>query len=78
MIDRRGFMSSIIALGAAPAIVRADSLMHIVPHNIEVLIDQTILDVQRLSARGRAKTDLAKWYADRMDVFVYIITGEYK
>lgn len=30
-MDRRGFMGSILALGAAPAIVRADSLMRIVP-----------------------------------------------
>ena len=30
-MNRRGFLSSILALGAAPAIVRADSLMRIVP-----------------------------------------------
>jgi hypothetical protein len=30
-MNRRGFIGSILALGAAPAIVRADSLMRIVP-----------------------------------------------
>lgn len=30
-LSRRGFLGSILALGAAPAIVRADSLMRIVP-----------------------------------------------
>lgn len=29
-MNRRGFMGSILALGAAPAIVRADSLMRII------------------------------------------------
>ena len=32
-MDRRGFLSSVIALAAAPAIVRADSLMRVVPVN---------------------------------------------
>lgn len=31
MMNRRGFLGSILALAAAPAIVRADSLMRIVP-----------------------------------------------
>ena len=35
-MDRRGFLSSILALGAAPAIVRADSLMRIVPREAVV------------------------------------------
>jgi hypothetical protein len=30
-VNRRGFLGSILALGAAPAIVRADSLMRVVP-----------------------------------------------
>jgi hypothetical protein len=30
-MNRRGFIGSILALGAAPAIVRADSLMRIIP-----------------------------------------------
>lgn len=36
-MNRRGFLSSMIALAAAPAIVRADSLMKIVPRDVEVL-----------------------------------------
>lgn len=31
ILTRRGFLGSMLALGAAPAIVRADSLMRIVP-----------------------------------------------
>lgn len=36
-MDRRGFLGSILALGAAPAIVRADSLMRIVPTDTLVI-----------------------------------------
>ncbi len=36
-MNRRGFLGSIIALGAAPAIVRADALMRIVPRDASVL-----------------------------------------
>ncbi len=35
-MDRRGFLSSCITLAAAPAIVRADSLMRIVPIDTQV------------------------------------------
>jgi hypothetical protein len=34
IVTRRGFLTGILALGAAPAIVRADSLMRIVPRSI--------------------------------------------
>lgn len=33
-MNRRGFLSGILALGVAPAIVRADSLMRIVPRGL--------------------------------------------
>jgi len=36
-MNRRSFLSSILALGAAPAIVRADSLMRIVPRGLLVV-----------------------------------------
>jgi len=36
-MDRRSFLSSVLALGAAPAIVRADSLMRIVPRELTVM-----------------------------------------
>ncbi len=35
-MNRRGFLKSILALAAAPAIVRADSLMRIVPRDLVV------------------------------------------
>lgn len=37
MITRRGFLGSILALGVAPAIVRADSLMRIVPRDTTIV-----------------------------------------
>ena len=36
-MNRRGFLSSCLALAAAPAIVRADSLMRIVPRNTGII-----------------------------------------
>ena len=36
-MNRRGFMGSILALGAAPAIVRADALMRVRPRNEAIL-----------------------------------------
>lgn len=36
-MNRRGFLASCLALGAAPAIVRADSLMRIMPVETEIL-----------------------------------------
>lgn len=36
-MNRRSFLSSVLALGAAPAIVRADSLMRIVPRETALL-----------------------------------------
>ena len=37
-MDRRGFLGSILALGLAPAIVRADSLMRIVPRETGIIL----------------------------------------
>jgi hypothetical protein len=42
-VNRRGFLGSILALGAAPAIVRADSLMRILPMERLVLSPLGIL-----------------------------------
>ncbi len=36
-MNRRGFIGSILALGVAPAIVRADSLMRLVPRDTTLL-----------------------------------------
>ena len=38
MMNRRGFLGSIIALAAAPAIVRADALMRIVPRDAVIIV----------------------------------------
>ena len=42
-MNRRGFMGSILALGAAPAIVRADALMRVRPRN-EVIFGRGLSD----------------------------------
>jgi hypothetical protein len=42
-MNRRGFLGSILALAAAPAIVRADSLMRIVPVETTILPAAPIL-----------------------------------
>jgi hypothetical protein len=45
-MNRRGFIGSILALGAAPAIVRADSLMRIVPLDVSVVrLEDLIWDI---------------------------------
>lgn len=41
-MDRRGFIGSILVACAAPAIVRADSLMRIVPVNTTILPAGTV------------------------------------
>lgn len=46
-MNRRGFLGSILALGAAPAIVRADSLMRIVPRETTVLWGKGIASMVR-------------------------------
>ena len=50
-MNRRSFISSIIAAAAAPAIVRADSLMRIVPM-------ETIVAVDAFGVRGLASAPL--------------------
>jgi len=37
---RRSFLGSILALGAAPAIVRADALMRIVPRDAPLIVPE--------------------------------------
>lgn len=40
IVTRRGFLQSCLALAAAPAIVRADSLMRVVPRELAVEVGQ--------------------------------------
>lgn len=41
-MDRRGFLQTCLALAAAPAIVRADSLMRIVPRDTGIYFDGSV------------------------------------
>lgn len=60
-MNRRGFLTSIIALGAAPAIVRADSLMRVVP-----------MDVDVFGYRGwNERWDWSQYYDDGQVVYDY-------
>ncbi len=43
-IDRRGFIGAILALGVAPAIVRADSLMRIVDRDAWIVVRVPVLE----------------------------------
>ena len=45
VMDRRGFLWSILALGAAPAIVRADSLMRIIVPSQEIVLPLTFAEI---------------------------------
>lgn len=51
-MNRRGFMSSILALGAAPAIVRVNSLMRIVPRDRLVWFDDFDIGRTIISPEG--------------------------
>ena len=42
-MNKRGFIGAILAMASAPAIVRADSLMRIVPRDTLILGDQVAL-----------------------------------
>jgi len=53
-MNRRGFLASCLALAAAPAIVRADSLMRIVPKRAAVLGIGGIAAGDRISIEGIA------------------------
>jgi hypothetical protein len=45
MTSRRNFLASILAVGVAPAIVRADSLMRIVARDTAILAPQWAYDI---------------------------------
>ena len=44
-MNRRGFLGGILALGAAPAIVRADALMKVVPRDLPFELSFTTADM---------------------------------
>lgn len=61
-MNRRGFLGSILALGAAPAIVRADALMRIVPVDTVAI---TPFDFQFMGVWPASKTGDAARYVAR-------------
>lgn len=70
-MNRRGFLGSILAACAAPAIVRADSLMRLVPTETLVLSVRPVLDVESIGSlvRKTVAYDIGwDWDIVRLDV----------
>ncbi len=51
-MDRRGFLGSILAACVAPAIVRADSLMRIIPRETSILLNYDEWCLTEIQRRG--------------------------
>lgn len=67
-MNRRGFLASCLALAAAPAIVRADSLMRIVPR--ETLILPSV-DALRVFARDMWSAAIDQTFINHFVVFAH-------
>lgn len=77
-MNRRSFLSSCLALAAAPAIVRADSLMKIVPRSLIVyppetlaFFQQDIFIDQMRNFRAEVLQELMVWWDTQIDRVVY-------
>src|SRR5512147_2272809 len=76
-MNRRGFLGSILALGAAPAIVRADSLMPIRPRGlwiIEPLDYSHAADALRYASYTQVESDVMVISADAHATFTELVT----
>lgn len=63
MINRRGFLKSMLALGAAPAIVKAENLMKIfVPSQEIILLDKTIEVTTKLFTGHIDELRISQWF----------------
>jgi hypothetical protein len=73
MINRRGFLGAILALGVAPAIVRSHALMpvRVVDGPVLWTIDQTRHAAGYLSQREQAHAAFSQWWADQFDQLAY-------
>ena len=79
-LNRRGFMGAILALAAAPAIVRADSLMRIVPRATGVLTLAIALEHRGWTRRGGPAllSPEAAGARPRRDHRYILLTGDYR
>lgn len=68
-MNRRGFIASILALGAAPAIVRASSLMPVRPLIVMPTVEE-IAAIAYPDFRAQARAKLAQWWAAQFDEMV--------
>lgn len=82
-VSRRGFLGSILALAAAPAIVRADSLMRIVPRETTILANELVSYsevwqfnqlrpriVEILGPTPSVESQLSRYFAERLDALM--------
>lgn len=78
-MKRRGFLAACLALSAAPAIVRASSLMKIASRSDEpflfggqdIVINQ-MRTIKPNNIRQEARRELADWWARRMDEITFV------
>jgi hypothetical protein len=72
-VNRRGFLGAILAAAAAPAIVRADSLMRVIPVDTEVLTfssAEILIDQSAPSSavvREQVRIALTEWWGRTAD-----------
>jgi len=74
-MNRRGFLGAILAAGCAPAIVRADALMRIVPRDA-VLLPESLTYIDLLRARAlmlEAPAPAVLWLPFQLGGFDYWI-----
>jgi hypothetical protein len=74
MTTRRGFLAACLAMGAAPAIVKAGILMPsrtiFLPPPFEIQPIAYITGPELLNLRELARANLVKWYGEQMDIVV--------
>jgi hypothetical protein len=72
-ITRRGFLQGMLALGAAPAVVKAVNLMPVKSSIIAIPTDEEFFAIMHPShnMRDMHRDRLAKWWADQIDKIVF-------
>lgn len=81
-MNRRGFLGSILALGAAPAIVRADALMRVVPRSMGALtqasgMERAALEIERdfIASLEKCWSDAEVGSIERFDFYETPVTS---
>lgn len=64
-MNRRGFLSSILAAAVAPAIVRADSLMRVIPLETTILLETGVGGVTNVSVNSLLWPGVNAWWGNK-------------